>query len=213
MGGRNGHTHLGGPQDPVAEPISRLHLSDDGSFGKLARFHAFEGVMQVRIEFLPRGIFHPYDAVLNQQIGELPINHLEAAPVILIGRVLMGSKRPLEIVEHRQQGFSKPHDGPLPILAPLPIDPLAEILEIRLPADERLPQLVPLGLELGQPLGLWARPRLLGQHATRSYGLRGFAFRPFLLIDFRLFGRVMRILVMAQGALSPLKVELTHSAT
>ena len=89
-----------GTQQAIAKLVALGHHADDFAFARAGHFLVGDRLVQVRIEVGAQRVDHG-DAALLQQIGELPLNQLEAGLVGLGLRRRLGCQRAIEIVDDR----------------------------------------------------------------------------------------------------------------
>src|ERR1700756_5567636 len=111
--------------------VARLKLINHGAVRIVIRRYVFNGMVNVRIEFLSDR-FDPMHSLLCQQIPELFPNKLETLAIILIGGVIMGGECSIETVQHGKKLLNQIFDSAMPRLIALFLSSLPVIVEIRL---------------------------------------------------------------------------------
>ena len=144
--GRAGHANHRRAQHALVKHITGLHFADHDPVRMFGGFHALNRVMIVRIELLPHRI-DSNKPLLRQRFPELPPDQLEAPVIVGVRRIAGNRESPIEGIEHRKQAVDERLDAAMTFLMALLLHALAEILEIRLAADECIHQLLLFGEE------------------------------------------------------------------
>src|SRR2546428_4050747 len=167
--------HRGTKHAPMKDVAGLKSLKND-AVGMLHRFGAIHRLVKMRIEWLADGVDALY-AQLDYIVEELLVDERKALVISLVFGFAVRGKSMLETVDDRDEAFDHARGGSLGIFEALLFDALAVILKIRLPALERLAQLLEVRRQLGHlrvgflaigsdGLGLRARFPIRGIHIS-----------------------------------------------
>ncbi len=111
----------------------------------------------------------------------------------------MRRQRVFKAVKHGDEPFDHPRLRPVEVFSPLLFDSFAVVLEIRLSADQRLPQFLEVG---GQPRNLGVGPGGIGLQFLR---FRSRIFVPVQFFSVALLVQVPLGVLLLRGEMSPFK--------
>src|SRR5712691_11956254 len=135
------YTHHRGTQHAPMKYIAGLEHLEDGALFVFLRFRPVHGLVQVRVERLARRI-NALRSELCHVVKELFVDELKSPAVAFVFCLAVRGESMFEAVNHRYETFNQARRRTLRIFKALLLDPFAVIVEVRLPAKERLPQLV-----------------------------------------------------------------------
>ena len=122
--------------------------------------------LQMRIELLPKRI-DTLNSKLGQVIDELPVDQLEPPAINLVLFLAVRRQRMLEPIDHRYQPLDHARRRTPGIFRAFLLDALAIILEIGLPPQQCLPQIVKFAEKFR---GLWITARRIRLYVSIFHG-------------------------------------------
>src|SRR5205823_2815793 len=139
----------GRPHHPVTEPVALLHDLEHGTLLRLGRLGE-QRLVDVRVEAAVR--LDLGEALALESRLQLLMDQTNALLELCLFVRLGGGKRPLEVVERRQQLLDQPLMGARDQALLVTRGPLAVVVEVGRDPLEVVQVLVPLCLERGEPL-------------------------------------------------------------
>ena len=91
-----------GAEDTPVKHVSVLKDVQDESVGMVFRFGALDGLVDVRIEHLPGGIYALH-AVASKSVPKLLADQHHALAIFFVGNCVMRLERPIESIEDGDQ--------------------------------------------------------------------------------------------------------------
>ncbi len=175
--------------------IARLKHFEDGAILMIGGVHAFDGLMEMRIEELAKRI-DALGAKALQRVKKLSLNELEPLAVFFVCRLLVRGQGALEGVEHGQKTLDGMPGDATGILPAFALHALARVFKIGLAACKSLPRFIELGLELCDLGGRIARLLISGasRNGSSSRGVIGIRYDVYPGILFIVLNHLQKLL-------------------
>src|SRR6266699_5438835 len=131
----NNDTDNRGAQDTPVKHVPILEDVENESVGMVFRFGALNGLVNVRIENLSRGI-NALHAVTREGIPELLADQHHALAIFFVAGIVVRLEGPVESIEDGNQIRDQAFDAAARLIMAVALDPLPIVFEVGLAAEQ-----------------------------------------------------------------------------